>query len=308
MISAINILNKIAPPLTHVKLPFNFSRKTMSEVIELSLDDNLIPRSSRIAFDFSRLAFIDPTAITILSNLIEFLIKKRVKVEFVNYTYPTEGNKFLDDSGFFLRYMQKQIFPNSGLRSTTLPLELIVHEKSHEWIEHKFSPWIENKVGKANDSFTTIKLCLAEVFNNIRDHSGENVGSVFAQYFPRKNEVMLSISDFGVGIPTNVRKAIKNISDENAIIQATVQGFTTKSTVRNRGIGLHVLTQNVVSNNGGTIFINSLKGSVRCFPSASGMMKQVAVNEIASYPGTLLEMKFYTDKLESIGIKEEFEW
>jgi ABC-type transporter Mla MlaB component/anti-sigma regulatory factor (Ser/Thr protein kinase) len=301
------VMNLINPSYITVQIPYHFERKTLYEVLNKTLTLENEVRSQRIQFDFSRLSKADPTAITVLSNLIEYLTKKRVRIEYLNYGIATAGNKYLDDCGFFSKYVGKQIFPNSRLRESTLPLEIISHDRSFSWIENTFSPWIESKVNRTDDSFTTIKLCLGEVFNNIRDHSGEIVGSVFAQYYPGQKEVMLSISDFGRGIPTNVRKQFPSISDEDAIIKATIEGFTTKSTVRNRGIGLHILTQNVVKNNGGSIWIDSLRGSVRCISAASGVRKLICKQEF-SYPGTLLEMKFNTDKLEVLGAKEEYEW
>lgn len=297
----------IAPPYINIKLPFQFNRKTMYDVIDEILTSDLEVKHSRVALDFSRVRFIDPTAITVLSNLIEFLTKNRVKIDYLNYGVKSDGNKFLDDCGFFKRYIGKQVFSGAALRQSTLPLELIQHSRSFEWIHHKFSPWIEAKVGRTDESFTQIKTCLGEVFNNIRDHSGENVGSIFAQYYPNKKLVMLSISDFGRGIPTNVRKKHVEYTDEQCIMKATEQGFTTKSTPVNQGVGLYVLTNNVVQHNGGVIWINSLKGSAKCISSASGV-KIIPYKEPISYPGTLLELTFNTDRLGLLGAKEEFEW
>jgi anti-sigma regulatory factor (Ser/Thr protein kinase) len=297
----------ISPPYTKIQLPYSFERKTMFAVVDEILHPDLELKSNRVLFDFSRLKFADPTAITVLSNLIEFLRKKGAKIEYLNYQLPSDGNKYLDDCGFFKKYLGEQVFPNSALRQSTLPLQLITHAKSLEWMEHKLTPWIENKVGRTGESFAEIKSCLSEVFNNIRDHSGENVGSVFAQYYPKTKTVMLSISDFGKGIPTNVRKAFPEFSDEKAISKAMEQGFTTKSTPVNQGIGLYYLSKNVVQINGGEIWINSLSGAVRCIASASGV-KMLPYKEKFSYPGTLLQLTFNTDKLGSLGAKEEFEW
>ncbi len=279
----------------------------MCSVIDEILNIDLEPKATRVKFDFSRLTFIDPTAITVLSNLIEFLRKKRVRIEYLHTSYATEGNRFLDDSGFFEQYVGKRSFVKSALRPTTLPLQLITHERSHSWIENTFSPWIENIVGGTDDSFTVIKLCLGEVFNNIRDHSGERVGSVFGQYYPKNHTVWLSISDFGKGIPTNVRKEFPAFSDATAIIKATEQGYTTKSTIVNQGAGLYILTKNVVEHNGGEIRIKSLRGNVRCIKATAGIRK-LPSDERTSYPGTLLELQFNIDNLGLGGAKEAFSW
>lgn len=304
------ILNTVAPPILpeiRIKLPFKFNRSTMYNIIDLALNKNLTTKSQKFVFDFSVLKFVDPTAITVLSNLLEFLKKNDCKVRYENFDLKTDGNCYLDDSGFFKQYLGKTIFPNSTLRKSTLPLELIRQDKSYSWIHNNFSPWMAARVGMSAESFGSIQLCLMEIFNNIADHSGENFGCAFAQHYPKNNTVMLSISDFGVGIPFNVRKEVKGLSDAAAISQATVNGFTTKSTQRNQGAGLAIMVTNVVQNNKGIMWINSLSGSLKCIHAASGV-KKLSYNEEISYPGTLLEMIFRTDFLEPIAKQEKFEW
>ena len=50
-----------------------------------------------------------------------------------------------------------------------------------------------------------------------------------------------------MGIPQNVRAKMGIGSDQAAIAMACQEGFTTKSTPRNMGAGLHVLIRNVVT-------------------------------------------------------------
>lgn len=301
------LLKAMLTPTLNVLLPYSFERSTMFSVINEIITPSHELRSNRVKFDFSRLNFANPSAITVLSNLIEYLMKKGAQVDYVNFNALTPGNKYLDDCGFFLQYIGRRIFPNSALRQSTLPLELIVHSKSFEWIEYRFSSWIENKVGQTNDSFTEIKACLSEVFNNIRDHSGEIAGSIFAQHYPKDETIMLSLSDIGKGIPVNVRKTFPNLSDEMAIKKAMEQGFTTKSTPVNQGMGLYYLLKSVVEVNRGEISINSLRGSVRCIPTSTGV-RMLSYKSVYSYPGTLLQLTFNTNRLGALGVKEQFEW
>ena len=102
----------------------------------------------------------------------------------------------------------------------------------------KLMPWIAREVGLKEESLSAIRTSIEEVFHNIRDHSGVGVGCFFAQHYPRKNEIELAISDFGLGFPAQVRTLIPSISDTDALKKASEEGFTTKSNVRNRGAGL----------------------------------------------------------------------
>jgi anti-sigma regulatory factor (Ser/Thr protein kinase) len=271
------------------------------------LDHELKPKSSRIGFDFSRLNFVDASAVTVLSNLILYLKQHGVRVGYYNYKYDKEGNKYLDDSGFFAAHLGKKIFANSALRETTFPLQEVRHDVSFSWIFNKFTPWIAGRTQLPESSFGLINVCLGEIFNNILDHSGQKVGCAFAQHYPQQKEVMLSISDFGVGIPHNVRKVLPNISDDEAIAQAVIEGFTTKSTQRNRGAGLHILTRNIVGTNQGEINVHSLKGRLQSKFIASGPRHLPNMTN-SPYPGTLIEISFKTGMLNPITEKEDFQW
>lgn len=302
------ILSSLLPTSVTVPLPFSFNAKNIHVLLEGALDSDLNPAADKVIFDFSKLNFADPTAITVLSNVVEYLKQKRgAKVYFRNFNYPTEGNKFLDDSGFFLRYVGQPAFKGSKLRSTTLPLEMVTYDRSYPWIYNTFAEWISDRVGLSKASFASINVCLQEIFNNISDHSGEKIGCVFTQHYPQKGEVMLTISDFGVGIPFNVRKVAPEVTDAEALEKAVVEGFTTKSTKRNQGAGLNILTKYVVANNRGRVFVQSLKGSFNCIHAASGV-RMSSRNERVTYPGTLIQITFRTGSLEPIGEKEEFEW
>lgn len=140
-----SLLARIMPKDLWVRLPYTFDLKTMYVFIDKILDTDLQPRSSRVKLDFSILHFVDPTAITVLANLIEYLRKQKVRVAFANHTFATDGNQFLDDSGFFKAYDGKQVFPKSSLRKTTLPLQQVAHDKSFSWIHHEFGHGLVQK-------------------------------------------------------------------------------------------------------------------------------------------------------------------
>ena len=275
--------------------------------IDQVLQPNLEATSQRIIFDFSTLHFIYPTGVTVLSNLIEYLKKQKVRVTFRGFNQGSQCNQYLDDSGFFKHYIKQSAFPFSSLRGTTLPLSHIRHDQSHSWIENSFTEWITSRVNLSRSSFGLVNVCLQEIFNNIDDHSGEKVGCVFAQHFPNKNEVQLAISDFGIGIPANVRTLRPELNDSGAIKAAVVEGFTTKSTTRNQGAGLHILTKYVVLQNRGSVIVHSLRGSFSC-TYLNGETKQTPREERGHYPGTLLQIHFRTNNLEPISEKEAFEW
>lgn len=306
------VMQLVRPVTVVVKLPWNFNRKSVNVVLDEIFDESLELRCNKVAFDFHRLNFIDPIGVTVLSNVIEYLRSKGVSWELRNYSSSSASVQYLDDSGFFEYYLGHKLRANAALRRSTLPLKLLPHQRSHSWLESSFTPWMRScaDVSEDGDNFATIKVCLTEIFNNTRDHSGLEICSVYGQYFPQEKCVVLAISDFGVGIPTNVKRKADFKSDSEAILTAMREGFTTQSSPRNRGAGLDVLIKNVVRNNGGAVYIRSLHGAINTFKTAGGFVRS-AVDSAACdafYPGTLIEVKIYTELLEKVEEKEVFTW
>lgn len=211
---------------------------------------------------------------------------------------------------FFNRYIGKKIFNGSDLRSTTIPLTLVDRTKVIEFLGVRFIPWIGYLVDIDSDSLATIKMCLEEIFLNINHHSEVTIGCVYAQHFPQKHQIKIAISDFGVGIPTTVRRKIPELDDRHAIIKACEEGFTTQSNVRNRGAGIPNLFRYVTKANKGKVIINSGRASIIAYPDGSDT-KVTAKATSGFYPGTLVDVLLRTDTLEQVVSDvqlEDFSW
>ncbi|WP_339246931.1 ATP-binding protein [Paenibacillus sp. FSL R10-2796] len=291
-----------------VELPSRFTRESMYPFIKQILDEEMLPRDEKIIFDFRPLEFIQPVGITVLSNLIGKLQKHGSSVSF-RYRKPNKKNKwctmsYLDDSMFFKSYLNETLDSTSALRATTLPLENVVYDRSYQYLDNAME-WLALKLSLSKESLGDIKTCLKEVFNNIKDHSSENNGFIFIQQFAKKNLVTVAISDFGIGIPSSVQTKHPSLNDAEALIKAVEEGFTTKSTPRNRGAGLAFLLHNVVNNNKGDVYIHSNSGILCCNHNGEHMVISSELSE-GFYPGTLLELNFRTDTIEYV--KEDFSW
>ncbi len=96
-----------------------------------------------------------------------------------------------------------------------------------------------------NKDLSAISVSLVEAFYNVFDHADAN-GNAYSMIFYDKEKQMLSyaVADFGIGIPTSVRKFKPEIrSDEDAILWAIEDNSTVHSTKRNRGFGMsNILT------------------------------------------------------------------
>ena len=293
-----------------ILLPSQFNEHTIFTFLSSVIRDGK-PVDTHLEFDFSSLKFIDPVGLTVLSNTIKWLTKHGVTGCPINSSTYSAAVKYLDDSKFFETHLQSRqpLSPASRLRSTTLPLMHVEHSSAHNWLREKFIIWMSQRTHIPVDALSSISSSLMEIFNNIKDHSEEGIGCCFAQHFPNKNEVLLAISDFGVGIPSQMKKLYQD-SDTRLIIKACQEGVSTKSIPTNRGAGLHLLRLNVVSLNSGSLSIYSNSGSV-CFYKGSNGNQGVRTgsdNQGSNfYPGTLFVVTFRTDTIVH-DEEEVFEW
>lgn len=291
-----------------VPIPRQLDRTTIYPLVQQVLDEDLNAKCSKITFDFSALVFVKPAGVTVLSNLIEFLRKAGAKTFFANHKRPScPAIDYLDDSGFFHHYLGTSLREGSSVRSTTLPLRLVEYAKSYEYMGFSLVPWLASALATPEKSLATIKVCFQEIYNNINDHSTRSIGCSFAQHYPNKNQIDITVSDFGIGIPVNVRRLKPEVTDQQALALACEAGFTTKTSVRNRGAGLDVLIKNVVIRNGGAIIIHSNRGIVSCTRD-NGTVKKTPRGADGFYPGTLIQLSLHTDRFISDEIEEEFEW
>ena len=256
-----------------------------------------------VVVDLRYLQFISPAGVVILSSTLEWI---RVNGGTFSFRLPAaaprignEAVRYLDDSGFFERYLGQKLSSFSRLRPTTVPLSLVSYELSYQWLQNRLIDWLSARLAMNRESLGILDLCFGEVFNNIRDHSGENVGCVAAQHFPRQSLVHIAVSDFGVGIPTRVREKLLDLGDSEAVLKAIEPGFTTESTPRNRGAGLDTLASQVAQENGGQLVILSGHGvlSARQGPEQPAISAREAP---VSYPGTLIDARLRTDTIEPL--------
>jgi anti-sigma regulatory factor (Ser/Thr protein kinase) len=234
-------------PVFEVNIPRRFEGIRMSWLVRDAIKNSPDRVPSEIAFNFSILQFIKPSGIVFLSNFIHWLREQGCNVKLKGLESNSPALRYLDDSLFFEQHFGKKLNPASKPRSTTRPLLKIANRDSHAWLDLNLVPWLSSQTGIPEASFLRLRTCLSELFNNIQHHTKYDIGSIFAQHFPKEKEIIVALSDFGRGIPTSVRSKLPNLSDSEAVLQAVQEGFTTRSISTNKGAGLDYLLRCVVS-------------------------------------------------------------
>lgn len=280
---------------------------------------------NKVVFDFCQLRFIRPAGVVTLSNIISF-IQHEFQGIHLQYAYPSaykthpydkdfRAIDFLDDSLFFEKVMGEKLHKGSNERSTTNGLEQLNKGVFNQGYIDSTITWLRRNVHLQNKSFSFLNTALGEIFNNIIDHSGSPIGGcVFAQQYPRKNEINLCIADCGVGIANNMKKMYTYDHtgaaldcDSKLINYATHHKVSTKTTPRNRGMGLETLIY-IIENNKGRLQILSNEGSfVYNGNEVNASRKRVLSDKEGHYSGTLITLSLRTNTLEEEK-EEELNW
>lgn len=296
-----------------IMLPERFNAGAMYHVIAQALQAMKAQASERVVIDFSGLRFIEPIGVVILSNLIEYLMRAGVSTSLTGLGFQsTAAVAYLDDSDFFRRYTGNSLRKWAKPRDTCLPLTMVANAQAVGFLHSTLIPWLAGSLNTSEESLATVRICLDEVFSNINFHSGVDYGCVHIQNFPQSKEVQIAISDFGVGIPANVRKIHPEMIDSVALSLACEEGFTTQSNVKNRGAGLATLIRYLTLKDRGKVWIVSGEANLSAIHDSNTKKSKVTSRTVKGfYPGTLVRITLKQDSIRDLATdvqSEEFSW
>jgi anti-sigma regulatory factor (Ser/Thr protein kinase) len=305
----LEVMTDSISPVPCFAIPARFDGPTLSRLAEDIAAGCPQGWPPKLILDFQRLNFIQPAGVIFLSNLIWWLHQHGTSVQLINAQHNVDALRYLDDSRFFEQHCGAKLWAWSRPRSTTIPLQRIIPSHSHDWLEHTFLPWLSLRLGKTQASFYDLKTCISELFNNIREHTRLEIGSIFVQHYPKQDRINISLADFGLGIPQKVREVRPGIADPDAVTLAVQEGFTTKSIPGNAGLGLDLLLKTVVGTNSGQVTIYSGYAMVLFRRGGSGKIEHFPTLTAGFSPGTTIDINLRTDLIEELPEeREELKW
>ncbi|MBF0553255.1 MAG: ATP-binding protein [Nitrospirae bacterium] len=251
-----------------------------------------------VRFDFSRCYFLRPNAVAFLGGLTRLIQYRWGTVEFDWATLRDRILTNLCQSGFAKAFG----YPSSGWDGNSIPYR---HDDTLDMngiMDYLTDNWIgKGWVRISNRLRDAIAGNMWEIYNNAFEHSGTEIG-VFScgQYFPWYNALLLSVVDFGQGIPSKVRDFFRqNVSEEQAdklkgstCLQWAFQaGSTTKVGYGEPGgAGLDLLKQ-FVKLNKGKLEVYSNDGY--CIIDKNGERYS---NRTISFEGTVFHITLWCDE------------
>lgn len=295
--------------VTTVTIPGRFTLQALYPFARTVVKPDGYPVDNQIMFDFSQLHFIDGSGLTVFCNTLEWLGSHGVACSFANHAVnKSDAISYLDDCGFFKTYLNAPLRPHCSVRGTTLPFTRVAHAEAHGWLESRFTPWMSYTLGTPAGSLASVRTCVKEIFNNILDHSTQQIGYAHVQHYPRMNLIKITVSDFGRGIPNSIREKYGPMNDAAAVLLASQDGVSSRSTPRNQGIGLDFLVDSVTGNHG-WVSIHSFQGSLMCAEGVGGGAVRSPTLGRGSYPGTLVDIALRTDRFVGDEIvREDVAW
>lgn len=253
-----------------------------------------------VVFDFSSCAFFEANMTAPLHVIVARNYDRLNDVEIVNVQESIllilRKNHFLERFGY----------SNAcDCNQTTLPFKIFKLSAAEQFVEYlekymqgrgipQMSPVLSKK----------FRQSLLEIFQNAALHSESESGIfVCGQFYPQKQRIDFTIADAGIGIRQNVRRYLrdKSISSCEAIQWAMAEGNTTKTGCHPGGLGLKLIKDFIVLNNG-KLQIVSRHGFYQF--SAHGENVTKMKND---FPGTCMNIEIKTSDTCQYCLKSELQ-
>ncbi|MFH1310791.1 MAG: ATP-binding protein [Nanoarchaeota archaeon] len=154
----------------------------------------------------------------------------------------------------------------------------------------KISKHIRNKVDK-NFGFS-VNYLLAELSDNIEQHSQFTQASIMTQYYSDKKYIDVGIFDNGITIPSLFEKKGVQFLDDCDAIKKAIEGVSTKEE-QGRGFGLRTSKNLVLEGLNGEMYILSRKGALVLNPKDKEKSQELMKKALK---GTLIYMRFSAPK------------
>jgi anti-sigma regulatory factor (Ser/Thr protein kinase) len=249
-----------------------------------------------LTFVFKNTTWMDPFAITVITGTIQCCLQTTQRE--IAYIPPEDKklNDYLSQIGFntFFHLNGREIH-----RDTSVELSQLT-ALNPLYIENLII-LIDSKMRLSQGVKDSLKMSIQEILTNVFDHSkSENGCFVCAQYYPAKRTIRLCITDFGVGILSNLKKKYRISTDIEAIKKSVEEGVTSRP--QSAGFGLTNI-RNFLKVNEGTITIISGKGKVNFYSN-----KVESYNMSKGFEGTIVNLKINANKESFYFLRDEEEY
>ncbi|WP_422457362.1 hypothetical protein [Pantoea sp. BJFS-204] len=210
--------------------------------------------ASNVLFTFPHCRFLKPNAVAFLGGTWRSLQRKGVTVYVDWESLRYEIINTLIQNTFCQQFGHKK----TSYTGNSVPYREDPKQDTNSILDYLTQNWIGREWVRVSEALRdAVAGKVWEIYVNSFEHSKSPIG-VFScgQHYHTKHELVLSVVDFGVGIPHNVREYLSQdsraatLSAEACLRWACVSGNTTTKDGIARGLGLHLLKELVRINKG----------------------------------------------------------
>lgn len=243
-----------------------------------------------VTFEFSRCKFLRHNAVAFLGGLTRLIQARGGIVRFALGTIPKKVKDNLEQNGF----ISTLGFGGAPWTGNSIPYREDSDQDKVVLAEYLKTKWLGRGWVHVSERLRdAIVGKVWEIYANAFEHGRSPIG-IFScgQHYPRHHELKLTVVDFGVGIPSNVRIYARNpnVSADKALQWAFKRGTTTKSNGTSRGMGLDLLKE----------FVKINKGKLEVFSHEGYALINSAgekfINRETFFEGTLVNITFVCDE------------
>ncbi|HEY5073372.1 MAG TPA: hypothetical protein VII34_01665 [Pyrinomonadaceae bacterium] len=207
-----------------------------------------------VEFDFAKCGFIGQNAVAFIGGAARLMESRGWAVRFLTGGMPLRVKVNLQQNGFLHAFGQGR----RGWLGNSIPFRQDSQEDPRGFVQYLEKQWLgRGWVDVSAALREAIVSRVGEAYTNVFQHSKSPVGLCSCgQYFPKLHQLKLTLVDFGVGIPSNVRlflQRTKNLKPEQLSAEKCMEwAFQpgTSTLPGGRGLGLDLLTSFVKLNAG----------------------------------------------------------
>ncbi len=221
-----------------------------------------------VVFDFTRCRFLMQSGVALLGALARDLQARSQPVQFNWHSLDPAIRANLAQNGFIEAFGGTE----HSWSGNSIPYREDRYKDSRGLMDYLKQYWLgRGWVGVSPPLRNSIVGRVWEIYENAFTHS-RTVGGVFTcgQHYPRKQQLALTVAEFGIGIAKSVQDYYKTqfetivgswepayqLQDEEALEVAFQRGFSTRPQGEAAGMGLDLLKE-FVRLNGGTLQVFS---------------------------------------------------
>ena len=243
-----------------------------------------------VTFDFSRCYFLRQNGVAFLGGLVRLIEDRLGTVTFAWDTLQDGIRANLTQNGFMVAFG----YGGGPWTGNSIPYREDRREDASGLVDYLKTNWLGRGWVRISQSLrNAIAGRVWEIYANAFEH-GESPIGVFCcgQHYPSLGELKLTVVDFGVGIPSNVRIFVGNsrITAASALKWAFQRGTSTKPNGSGRGLGLDLLKA----------FVKLNKGRLEIFSHEGYALidenQETYLNRKAFFEGTLVNITFRCDE------------